>query len=268
MRYLAFVFACTLLAAAHAADTKTLAFGVLPAVDAARMQKDFAPLAEEMSKAVGRPVEVIVPDDYADMLHKIIYGEVNVALLSPYIYVGVKSDVQKDVLVQRRMSDAKSFRAVCVVKDGTSGKTIAELKGKRVAYVDRGSSSGHLYPRIEMRKQGIDPEKHFSEVSFAGSHEAVLAALAKNSADVGCLSERSFAAQKGYRVLLRSDPVADDVIIARKGVSDSERQALKRMFLDAAKSPAMKAFMDVQGIAAFVEPDVSVYAAVEQEIQR
>ncbi len=254
--------------AAAPVEPKPLVFGVLPAVDAGRMQSDHAVLVDELQKALGRPIRLLVADDYQDILHKLIDGEVNLALLSPYMYVGIKSDVQKDVLVQRRMADADSNRGVCVVKASSPFKTLADLAGKRVAYVHLGSTSGHFYPRIELRKQGIDPAKHFASRVFAGSHDAVLAAVDIGTADLGCLSARTVAAAKGVRVLVRTEPIPDDVIIARQDVSEAERQKLRSFFLGAAQNPKLKAAMEAQKVAAYVEPDVSVYTAIEQEMQR
>jgi phosphonate transport system substrate-binding protein len=243
-----------------------LNFGVLPAADAEQMQQDFTPLLTEMEAALGRPVKLVIPADYADILHRMIEGEVNVALMSPYMYVSIKADVQKDVVAQRR--DAATYRGVCVVKEKSAYKSMADLAGKKIAYVHVGSTAGHLYPRIAMRAQKLDPKTHFKEVVFAGSHDKVLEMVAKGEVDVGCVSERTFKNKKLLRQILQTEPIPDDVVIARSGVSETERAKLKAFFEGAAKNPKLADFMKTQGIASFVAPDVSVYQSIEAEIAR
>ena len=49
-------------------------------------------------------------------------------------------------------------------------RSIQDLKGKTLGYVDFNSTSGYLFPRSVMREQGIDPDTFFGKSSFAGGH--------------------------------------------------------------------------------------------------
>lgn len=249
-------------------DTPPLTFAVLPGIDAPKIEREYAPLVAELQTALGRPVTLVVPDDYADIVHRMISGEVNIALLSPYIYAGVQADVQKSVVTQWRMADPKALRGLCVAKDEGAVTTLAEAAGKRVAFVHVASTSGYLMPRLAMRTQGVDFEKHFAERLFAGSHDKAFDMVMAGQAELACVSARSLAKKKGYRVVLETEPAVDDVLLAHRGVSDAERERLKGLFLAKTKSAKLTAFMKAQGIAAFVAPDLSVYDAVLKEIRR
>jgi len=41
------------------------------------------------------------------------------------------------------------------------------LKERTFAFVDPASTSGHLFPRAFLKKNGIDPEKDFKSMVFA-----------------------------------------------------------------------------------------------------
>ena len=251
---------------AQTSAPKTLKFGILPAVDSDATVLHYAGLVSELGGTLGRPVELVVPEDYAGVLHNLITGEVDIALLSPYMYVSISKDVQKDLIVQQRMNDDKRYRGVCVVGKKSPIKKLKNAKGKRIAYVHIGSTAGYLYPRLKMKGMGIDAESFFGEKQFAGSHQAVLEKVSAGETDIGCVSKISIAGRKDVRVVLETDIIPDDIIIATKGLSDNERAALKTFFLNAAANPKLADFLKTHGIKAYIKPDPSVYAPLTKLI--
>ena len=66
-------------------------------------------------------------------------------------------------------------------------KTLEELRGKTMAFVDPASSSGYIYPMVLLIQRGLvknrDPKTFFREVTFAGSHDASMQALLNGHVD-------------------------------------------------------------------------------------
>ena len=59
------------------------------------------------------------------------------------------------------------------------------MAGKTFAFNDPNSTSGYLVPStFFMTEMGIDPKKHFSKVTFSGSHEASILAVANKKVEV------------------------------------------------------------------------------------
>jgi ABC-type phosphate/phosphonate transport system substrate-binding protein len=69
-----------------------------------------------------------------------------------------------------------------------SGLFAGWLRGKTIAFVDPGSTSGYVYPMVTLIKKGLvtnrDPKTFFKDAMFAGTHEAALLALLNGSVDV------------------------------------------------------------------------------------
>ena len=76
------------------------------------------------------------------------------------------------------------YYSVLYVKKDAPYKTIQDLKGKNLCLVDPNSTSGNNVPRFAMHKMGIEPDKFFSKVVYAGSHENAVIALDKGTVDV------------------------------------------------------------------------------------
>ena len=71
-------------------------------------------------------------------------------------------------------------------------RTVADMKGKRFAYVDRATTAGYLFPRAYLKEKGVaDPDRYFGEVFFAGSHDATVLAVLNGEADIGASKTRS-----------------------------------------------------------------------------
>jgi phosphonate transport system substrate-binding protein len=68
-------------------------------------------------------------------------------------------------------------------------QSLQELKGKRFAWVDPGSTSGYLYPRAMLVEKGLDPDATFSQQVFAGGHDKVVIAVMNGQVDAGAISE-------------------------------------------------------------------------------
>lgn len=74
------------------------------------------------------------------------------------------------------------WSAIIVRKD--SGiKRIEQLEGKTIAWVDKNSAAGYVFPRAALISRGINPDKFFSKQVFAGKHDAAVLAVLNRSVD-------------------------------------------------------------------------------------
>jgi phosphonate transport system substrate-binding protein len=79
----------------------------------------------------------------------------------------------------------KGYFSVILVKTDSPYKTVADLKGKKFAFADPNSTSGHQAPRFFLTEQGFDPDTFFGSTVFSGSHENSVIALLNGTVD-GC----------------------------------------------------------------------------------
>ncbi len=60
-----------------------------------------------------------------------------------------------------------------------------DMGGKTFAFNDPNSTSGYLVPSaMFMMEMGVDPKKYFSKVTFSGSHEASILAVANKKVEI------------------------------------------------------------------------------------
>jgi phosphonate transport system substrate-binding protein len=86
-------------------------------------------------------------------------------------------------------------------------KSLADLKGKKVAHTSPSSNSGNLAPRALLPDQGLVPEKDYS-VSFSGKHDQSILGVVSGDYDAAPVASDVFE-----RMVARGVVNADDISI-------------------------------------------------------
>ncbi len=203
-------------------EKKPLKLGIAPAHGAEHAQKASALIEPYLTTALGSPVTVVILPGYAELSDALASGAVDLAWITPLAFVRAS---QKNGYVQalskamRSGDGGLSYRSVFVVKTGSPATALADLKGKKVVWVNLLSTSGYLFPRELLRKENHDPDKFFSAESFAGDHPSACKAVREGKADVAA----TFAGGVSDAATLKADgcadapPISDFRIIASTG---------------------------------------------------
>src|SRR5713226_7666384 len=136
-----------ILAGSPAARAQDLKFGFTPVLAEAEMRAEFEPLMAYLSEAIGRNVVLYIAKDYGDLRTQMEAGTVDIGSFSPFAYVDAARGGKVRIIAQSILDGAATYRGVIVSRKDSGLKTVADLRGKRFAFVDPKSASGYLYPR-------------------------------------------------------------------------------------------------------------------------
>jgi phosphonate transport system substrate-binding protein len=158
-------------AGGYAVDSGTLVFGVVP--DSANAQTNYQPLMDYIAKETGKKVEYHESTDYAALIEASIAGQIDVASFSGLTYVtatqnGAKLDPISSIITAE--GQQPGYYSEAIVPKGSPISSLADMKGKKVCFVDPSSTSGYLFPSAELLKAGVDPTTDVTPV-FAGKHD-------------------------------------------------------------------------------------------------
>jgi phosphonate transport system substrate-binding protein len=81
------------------------------------------------------------------------------------------------------------------------------LRGEKVLFVEEGSTSGYLYPSLQLKNMGIDYQNDITQV-FAGSHDGVISGLYNGDAKFGVTYDDA------RRTLRKTNPDVGEKVIA------------------------------------------------------
>jgi phosphonate transport system substrate-binding protein len=140
-----------------------------------------------LGKLVGLPIRVTVASDYAAVIEALRNRSADLAFVHPVGYVLANREAKARIIAKDRWHGNTSYTSRIYVRRDSGVKTLEELKGKTIAFVDPASSSGYVYPMLMLIQKGLvqnrDPKTFFRDVVFSGSHDAGLLALLNGHVD-------------------------------------------------------------------------------------
>lgn len=223
-------------------EIKVLKMGLIPADDAEEMLRSYEPVKEYLSKKLGIPVEIQVTSDYTAAIEAMRAKHIDMAWFGPFSYIIAANVADAQAIVNGiRRSDGKAeYQSIIVVRAGSGIETLADLKGKKFAFVDPASTSGNLIPRKMLIDNGIDPEEDFSMSYYAGTHNAVEYAIANGNVDAGADSDNSYERMvnageidpKVNKILFKSPPIPGSPIVVRKSLPAELRQKIQQALVE------------------------------------
>ena len=187
------------------------------------------PLQNYLTEQMGREVRLVTPDSYANTVDGLSSGTIDFACLGALTYVRAHAKIGVVPLVQR-VTDLQ-FHSVFITGMRTTINSLKDLKGRKFAFGDINSTSGHLMPYLELKRAGINPDADL-QFRYSGEHPATVKLVELGVVEAGALDETFFnsmikdgrADRTKVRVFYTSKPFVDWVYAARRGVSDADRE--------------------------------------------
>lgn len=212
--------------------------GMVPDAGATQVSlEDKAPLRIYLGRALGRPVNLIIPTNYNATVEALGNGSLDFAYLGGLTYI--KAHARYDVVPLVQRSSDLQFHSYFITTADSGIHSLADLKGKTFAFGDINSTSGHLMPYLEMRQAGLNPDADL-KYRYTGSHPATAKAVESGAADAGALDESVYDSMVSegkldsnkVRVFYTSKPFVDYVWVARKDVDQATQEKFVQALLN------------------------------------
>jgi phosphonate transport system substrate-binding protein len=257
----AFIGGCSSLGGRTAGTPDNpIRMAIVPFLESGRLVKGMQLLSDELKKETGLTYTGDVPTSYAAVVEAMCADRVDIGWVSPLAYILARQKCGADMTLVSVARQGTSYRGVVVTRADSLIKTIEDLRGKRFAWVDPGSTSGNLFPRAILQEHGLTPES-LGQQLFAGGHDKAALAVLQGQVDAGAigkdviprLASTYLNAEQELRIVEESADIPNDGVAFRKGLSpeivEKTRQALLRI---TARPDGPKVFEDAigtQGVA-------------------
>jgi phosphonate transport system substrate-binding protein len=245
-----------------------LVLAFVPSQDAQRVLESGATLAKMIEVATGYRVRAEVPTSYVATVEAMCAGRVDMAFLAPFAYVLAHQKCGADVRLVSVRANLPFYKAQILTRADQNIKNLNELRGKKFAFVTPASASGYLFPAALLKKNGIDPDRFFSQVIFAGGHDRVVLAIYTGSVDAGAtfgdevFSDARTQVMRQYpdvkdkvKVLVYTDAIPNDTVSFRRDLPEETRDRVTKALFRIAETAPGKEQLDrlyqIQGFADF-----------------
>jgi phosphonate transport system substrate-binding protein len=242
------------------AETK-LVMAFVPSGEAQTILESGNKLSHLLEVATGYHFESFVATSYAGVIEAMGAGRADIGWLNTFSYVIAHQKYGAEVRLVTVRFGLPYYRAEIIAQASAGVNTLADLKGKRFAFVDPASTSGYLFPLAGLKKAGYDPQKFFGQTIFAGSHNNVVLAVYQGRVDAGAVFEDARGSvqktlpdvMQKLKVVWKSDPIPNDTVSFRRelpgDVKDRVSKALLRFSQEPAGLDALKSLYEIEALA-------------------
>lgn len=213
---------------------EAVVLGFNPAENAQTLQRAADEVAAMLSERIHVPVRASVTLDYTTLVESMRAGHVHVGWLTPSPLVLAERLFGVRVLLTQVRRGQPTYYSAVVVREDSRFRSLEDLRGGSVAWIDPTSTSGYVIPRYLMIQRGIDPSTFFARQLFAGQHDAAVIAVQRGQVDAAAVwadppGERTGAWTRylrdrpgpRLRPLLYSPPVPSDAIAVTESFARS-----------------------------------------------
>lgn len=199
--------------------------GVFPFIPAANIEGVFAPLAAEISRAVGRPVKLRTSASFEKFMEELKAHAFDLAYIQPFDYVDIARPGGYLALVSR--NDTLSSRIV--VRQDSPIKNLQELKGKNMGMPPRVAALSFLN-RLTLNKAGLVPDRDV-KIVYLASHQACLQQLqigtvAACGISPSALRLAEVQLKTHFKLIHESPEIPPPLFVVKKELPQRDRDAM------------------------------------------
>ena len=229
-RLTAAAFGLGALAAATSVQAQELRLAVTDIVGLENLQREYAPFQKILSEKSGMKVQLFPVPSRTAAVEALNAKKVDLVLTGPAEYVVFKKRTDAKLVVGLSRPD---YYGSIVTIAGNGIDSVGDLKGKKVALGDVGSTSRHLSPIQVLADLGVTPKDmqimHINRnVAAEAMKRGDVAAIGVNRSDMPGLRKKF--PDVVFKVIARGRDLPNDMILAGTHVSDETVAKMKKAF--------------------------------------
>ena len=253
---------------------KEITFALLSTENASEITRRWGPILAQLEKDLGVKVKSVTATDYRGTIEALKFKKAEIGHLGPKSYVEASTNNYANVepIAQLQLANGSlGYRSCLIVHSDSDLFSPEDMAGKTFAFNDPNSTSGYLVPSaFFMMELSVDPKKYFSKITFSGSHEASILAVANKKVEVAStnlpdlqqLTREGKVPRGALRVIWVSKLIPNDPIVARKDMPASLRSAIQES-LTTMKARSPETFKEIGAwVGGFVPADDAKYQVI------
>lgn len=219
-------------------------FHLVPAVDAKVLADNAEKLQAYLEANTPYKFKITIPQSYVAVIEAFGTNRADIAAINTFGYY----KAHKAYGVEARLTVIRyglaTYQSQFLARADSSIKTLKDLAGKKIAFVDPSSTSGYLLPLKTLKDRKIEPK----EVVFAMKHDAVVTMIYQRQVDAGAtyysppqdgkLEDARRMVKTQYpdveqkvKIIELSDPIPADPIVFRKDMPEEMKEKIVETLL-------------------------------------
>jgi len=249
-------------------EENPIIFSFVPSGDTPEIIESADIMANLLSEKTGYVINGEVATSYTAVIEAMGTGKAHMGTLATFAYILAHEKYGVDCALVSVRYGTPYYKGQIIAGVDTGIKTLEDIEGKTVCWVDATSASGYIIPRIMLKAVGVDPDTDLAQQIEAGSHDAVALSVYKGDCDCGATYidardkiEEDYPDVKEKTVLVTESPeIPNDGLQFIKDFPADMRAKIVNAFLEIMETEeGVEAMGKAYGWEAVIEKDDSFY---------
>lgn len=249
-------------------EENPIIFSFVPSGDTPEIIESADIMADLLSEKTGYVINGEVATSYTAVIEAMGTGKAHMGTLATFAYILAHEKYGVDCALVSVRYGTPYYKGQIIAGVDTGIKTLEDIEGKTVCWVDATSASGYIIPRIMLKAVGVDPDTDLAQQIEAGSHDAVALSVYKGDCDCGATYidardkiEEDYPDVKEKTVLVTESPeIPNDGLQFIKDFPADMRVKIVNAFLEIMETEeGVEAMGKAYGWEAVIEKDDSFY---------
>ena len=249
-----------------------LVIGLIPEQDIFSQVERYTPLAEYLSRKIGRTIEIKMLARYGNIIQNFVSSGMDGAFFGSFTYTLAHAKLGVEVVARPvSLNGTSTYYGLLFVRKDSGITSVKDMKGKRFVFVDKATTAGYLLPLEYFHRHGVKNYKtYLGETYFAGTHEDAIYDVLDKKADIGAAKNTVFERvskanpriNRELMVLVKSPEVPENALAMRRDLDEALMQGIKAALLTMDEEAEGRAVLKVFGAQRFIETTDKDYAPV------
>lgn len=267
--FAAFIIFSMFSGISHAAE---LTIGLIPEQNVFKQVKRYQPLGNYLEEKTHNKINFTILSRYGNIIESFEKKKLDGAFWGSFTgAMAIKKLGITPVARPVNRNGTSTYHGYILVRKDSGIKSVADMKGKVIAFVEKATTAGYIFPVSYFKKHGIkDLDTFFEEYYFTGSHDAAIHAVLDKKADIACakntiyeiLSHEDKRISDELMIIARSPDVPSNGLGLRPQLPSGVKADIKETLLNMHKDPKGKAVLEEFGVVRFIETTEADYATV------
>lgn len=274
---LLFVFVFNFCFAVNSSKEKVYIIALVPGQSTIVLEEEGKKLEKYLNQNTKYKFKVVVPTSYIAVVEALGSKRADIAFINTYGYYLANKKYGVEARLTGELNGTTSYRGQILVRqDGP--KTLNDLNGKKMAFVDPASSSGFILPSALLEKEKIKIGNHV----FAGKHDSAIIMLYQGQVDAAATyysPEENGEPQDArklvktlfpdvyekIKILSLTDSIPNDPVVFRKDLPENFKSDIVNQLKVYSKTNEGKVSLKkMYNMSSFVDADKSKYKEISK----
>lgn len=247
-----------------------LTIAVVPELGAIEQERRYAGICRVIAEELGVRTRLKHLETYGRVVEEFEQGRVDVAFVGSLVYGILHARFGAIPLARPEVKGVSHYRGEILVRADRGIRSVADLRGKRFAFVPN-TSAGELFTMTLVKREGGDPGEFFSQVEKVSSHADVVRLVDSGAVDGGAVKDLVLdrilqddpGLRKRLRILETSPSFPENALVVSRAIDEKTARRLQEILLACSGSERGKTALKALGADRFLPTVHEDYGTME-----